>query len=227
MATILLRTLLIYVALIVTMRLMGKRQIGQLEVTDLVTTFLLSELASLPITDQNIPVAYAIIPMITLLALEVFSSYILLRAPRLKNLLSAPPTVLIDRGHLKQSALLETRVSTEELMSELRQQGLTSLEQVEYAILEKNGKLTIIPKMRYSQPTVEQLGLDLPEESLMHIVYSGGMVSDAGLRLIGKDRAWLDKALRRQGVDISRLFCVTADRSGTLYYLYREEDTRK
>ena len=89
MLTILIRTLLIYVCLIVTMRLMGKRQIGELEVTDLVTTFLLSEIASLPITDRNIPVTYAILPMIILLTLEVLSSYILLRVPKLKGLLAA------------------------------------------------------------------------------------------------------------------------------------------
>ena len=102
MLTLVLRTVLIYVFVILTMRLMGKRQIGELEVTDLVTTLLLSEIASLPITNQEIPVAFAIVPMIILLSLEVFSSYILLSAPRLKILLSAPPTVLIHKGRLIQ-----------------------------------------------------------------------------------------------------------------------------
>ncbi len=224
MLTIFLRTLLIYVILIVTMRLMGKRQIGQLEVTDLVTTFLLSEIASLPITDPNIPVAYAIIPMMTLLALEVLSSFILLRAPKLKNLLSSPPTILIDGGIIDQTALLEARVSLDELMSEVRQQGLTSLGQVECAILEKNGRVTILPKARHSQPSAEQLGLAPAEDALMHIVFSSGRINEAGLRLIGKDRAWLKKALARRGDDVSRLFCVTANRKGSIYCVYREKE---
>ncbi len=224
MTTILFRTVLIYVCLITTMRLMGKRQIGELEVTDLVTTFLLSEIASLPITDRNIPVVYAIIPMITLLTLEVLSSYILLRVPRLKSLLSARPTVLINKGTLDQRAMREVRVSVDELMSEVRQQGLTSLAQVECAILEKNGKLTVLPKPAYAQPNAEQLGVHAADEALMHIVYTGGTFSDTGLRLIGKDRAWLESELSRRGVQKSRLYCVTANEAGEIYWITREKE---
>ena len=137
MLTIFFRTLLIYIFLMLIMRLMGKRQIGELEVTDLVTTLLLSEIASLPITNQELPVSHAFIPMITLLALEVFSSYILVRSNRLKKILSARPTILINNGKLSPHALCEVRISIDELMSEIRQQGLTSPEQVECAILEK------------------------------------------------------------------------------------------
>ncbi len=227
MTTILFRTVLIYVCLITTMRLMGKRQIGELEVTDLVTTFLLSEIASLPITDRNIPVVYAIIPMVTLLALEVFSSYILLRVPRLKSLLSARPTVLMSRGKLDQRALREVRVSVDELMSEVRQQGLTSLSQVECAILEKNGKLTVLPKPAFAQPSASQLGVEVTDDPLMHIVYTGGTFSDTGLGLIGKDRAWLEDELKRRGLVKSRLYCVTANEAGKLYWIERERRGRR
>ena len=113
MITLIFRTLLVYIFLIFIMRLMGKRQIGELEVTDLVATLLLSEIASLPITDPNIPVLHALVPMIVLLSLEVFSSYILLRAPRLKKILSASPTILIKDGVLDQAALTATRLSIE------------------------------------------------------------------------------------------------------------------
>ena len=117
MLTIFFRTLLIYIFLMLIMRLMGKRQIGELEVTDLVTTLLLSEIASLPITNQELPVSHAFIPMITLLALEVFSSYILVRSNRLKKILSARPTILINNGKLSPHALCEVRISIDELMS--------------------------------------------------------------------------------------------------------------
>lgn len=222
MTTIFIRTLLIYVFLILTMRLMGKRQIGELEVTDLVTTFLLSEIASLPITNQEIPVSFALIPMITLLALEVFSSYILLRVPKLKNILSARPTFLIHRGKLIQKSLREARISIDELMSEIRQQNLTDLEQVDCAILEKNGKLTVLPKSKYGQPTLEQLGLTPPPDRLMHIVFSNGSISEAGLSWIGKDRAWLEKQLKSRKLDPSTLFCVTANEDGKLYWIFKE-----
>ena len=224
MITIFIRTLLIYISLILTMRLMGKRQIGELEVTDLVTTFLLSEIASLPVTNPEIPISFALIPMITLLALEVFSSYILLRIPCLKNLLSARPTVLIQRGRLIQRALRETRISIDELMSEIRQQNLTDLSQVEYAILEKNGKLTVLAKSQYTPPTTEQLGLRAQSGSLMHIVYSNGSISRAGLAQIGQDKQWLKKQLRARKLEPSALFCVTANEEGKLYWIFKEEN---
>ena len=124
MTTILFRTLIIYISLILIMRLMGKRQIGELEVTDLVTTLLISEIASLPITNHEIPVLGAVIPMITLLVLEVLSSWVLVRFPRLRGLVSATPTVIIQHGKLDQKALCELRLSVEELMSEIRQMYL-------------------------------------------------------------------------------------------------------
>lgn len=227
MITLIFRTLLVYVFLIFIMRLMGKRQIGELEVTDLVATLLLSEIASLPITDPNIPVLHALIPMIVLLSLEVFSSYILLRAPRLKKILSASPTILIKDGILDQAALTATRLSIEELMSEIRQQGFSSLAYVWYAILEKDGRLTILPRARYAPPTQEALNLTSPEESLMHVVYNGGVWNDMGLSLIEKDRAWLEKQMARRGVALADQFCVTANNRGEIYWIPKCKGEKK
>ncbi len=227
MITLIFRTLLVYIFLIFIMRLMGKRQIGELEVTDLVATLLLSEIASLPITDPNIPVLHAIIPMIVLLSLEVFSSYILLRAPKLKKILSASPTILIKDGILDQAALLAVRLSIEELMSEIRQQGFCSIACVWYAILEKDGRLTILPRARYSPPTQEMLNLTSPEESLMHVVYNGGVWNDAGLNLIGKDREWLEKQMARRGVELADQFCVTANSDGEVYWIPKQKGEKK
>lgn len=227
MITLIFRTLLVYVFLIIIMRLMGKRQIGELEVTDLVATLLLSEIASLPITDPNIPVLHAIVPMIVLLSLEVFSSYILLRVPKLKNFLSATPTILIKDGILDQAALVATRLSIEELMSEIRQQGFCSLDCVWYAILEKDGRLTILPRARYSPPTQEMLNITSPEESLMHVVYNGGVWNDMGLLLIGKDRVWIEKQMTRRGATLADQFCVTANSRGEIYWIPKQKGETK
>ena len=227
MITLIFRTLFVYISLIIIMRLMGKRQIGELEVTDLVATLLLSEIASLPITDPNIPVLHAIVPMVVLLSLEVFSSYILLRAPKLKKILSATPTILIKEGILDQAALTSVRLSIEELMSEIRQQGFGNLAYVWYAILEKDGKLTILPRSRYSPPTQELLNLTSPEESLMHVVYNGGVWNDAGLNLIGKDRVWLEKQMARRGVELADQFCVTANSRGEIYWIPKQKENKK
>ena len=227
MITLIFRTLLVYIFLILVMRLMGKRQIGELEVTDLVATLLLSEIASLPITDPNIPVLHALIPMIVLLSLEVFSSYILLRAPKLKRIFSATPTFIIKEGVLDQSALFATRLSIEELMSEIRQQGFYSLDCVWYAILEKDGRLTVLPRARCSPPSQEQLNITSTEDFLMHVVYNGGVWNDAGLLLIGKDRAWLQKQMARRGVVLADQFCVTANSNGEIYWIPKKKEDVK
>lgn len=222
MTTILIRTVLIYCFLILTMRLMGKRQIGELELTDLVTTLLLSEIAALPITNQEIPVSYAVIPMVVLLSLEVLSSLVLIRFPKLKNFVSANPTVIIRGGVLDQSALRSLRISVDELMSGVRQAGLTGLEQVESAILEKNGKLTVLPKSSEAPPSAKDLGVTPPPTDLMHIVFCNGAVSRAGLSLIGKNEEWLTRQLDRRGLSADSLFCVTANRGGDLFWIRKE-----
>lgn len=227
MLSIFLRTLLIYLLLIATVRLMGKRQIGELEVTDLVTTLLLSELAALPITDLNIPVSHALIPMVCLLFLEVASSMVLVRFPKLKGLVSDRPTVLIRNGILQQKALLTSRISVEELMGELRQQSYTALEQIEDAILEKNGKITLLPKPPFAHPTVNQLSLPPKPDPLMHVVLTGGTVNREGLRLIGQDEAWLMKILRKKGIPPRELFCVTANQNGDVYLIRSEESEER
>ncbi len=224
MSSILIRTLLIYAFLILIMRLMGKRQIGELEVTDLVTTLLLSELASLPITDPDIPVLHAVVPIVTLLAIEVFSSYILLRFPRLKGIFAARPAILINCGQLDTKALTETRISPDELMAEIRGAGLSSVDQVQYAILEKNGKVTVLPKSAFSPPLPGDLGMKAPPETpLAHIVFHVGTVSDNGLSLIGKDRDWLFREFRKKKIDPSAVFFATADKDGNLCCFLKPE----
>ena len=223
MVTIVFRTLLIYVLLLFTMRLMGKRQIGELEVTELVTTLLVSEIASVPVTNQDIPVLHAVIPIFLLLILEVLSSWFLLRFPVLKPLLSASPTQLVRDGRLRQSELTANRVSVEELMSEIRQQGYADLSQIDEAILETNGKLTVLPKPAYASPTASQLGIPLKEEPLSHVVFYAGRVNRAGLELIDKDAAWLRREFARRKISAQSLYCATANSDGKLTLVEKEQ----
>ena len=222
MLTLLWRTFLIYLILFGIMRLMGKRQIGELEVTDLVTTLLLSEIASLPITNIDLPVSHAVVPMIILLFLEIAFSVILIRFPKLRPLVSARPTVIIQKGELDQVALRDLRISIDELIGEIRQQGYTSLTQIDCAILEKNGKLTILPKVAYSTPTVEDLGLSVEQEELMHIVFCNGSVSHSGLSLIGKDEDWLRASFKKKKQNPEELFCVIANESGEIHFISKQ-----
>lgn len=222
MVTIVFRTLLIYLILLFTMRLMGKRQIGELEVTELVTTLLVSEIASIPITNQDVPVLHAVIPIFLLLILEVLSSWLPLRLPFLKPLFSPSPTPLIRNGALCPGAMDANRLSAEELMTEVRQKGYSDLSQIEEAILESNGKVTLVPKPDFVTPNAAQLGLHLKDEPLYHIVFCGGRISKPGLEMIGKDAAWFRRELARRHCAANRLYCATANSKGELTLIEKE-----
>ena len=217
MVTVLFRTLVIYLILSVVVRLMGKRQIGELEVSDLVTTLLVSEIASLPVTNPEIPIFYALVPIVTLLVLEVAASFLLIKFPVLKKLFSAQPTILLRRGKLQPQALSDNRISCEEMMEEIRQQGYYDLSEIDEAILESNGKLTIVPKSDNASPTLGDLGLKVPQAKLSHVVWNSGKPNLAGLALIGKSEKWLVEELKKKGYDAARLFCVTANADGKLF----------
>lgn len=190
MITVLFRTIIIYVLLIVVMRLMGKRQIGELEVSDLITTFLISEIASLPITDTELPLSHAIVPIVILLTLEVSIATLLARFPKFKKLATARPSILIKDGDICQKAMSDARLSFDELLSELRSQSVDNISQIKYAILEQNGKITVIQKARYQQPSAEQLGIEAKETGLFHIIIEQGSLNKHGmeqLKLTDKD----------------------------------------
>ena len=206
MVTVLIRTLIIYLSLILVMRLMGKRQIGELEISDLVTTFLISEIASLPITDIKIPLSHAIIPIIVLLTLEVVISMFLSKFPKLKFLFSTRPTTLIRDGVLQKKALENSRLSFDELFSQLRQQGYDDISQIKYAILEQNGNITVIQKAPYKTPTVKQLNLPFSESGLFHIIIERGKINKHGLEEIGYSKEKLIQRLSKRGLSPKEIY---------------------
>ena len=222
MITILIRTLIIYFLLVGSMRLMGKRQIGELDVSDIVTTLMISEIASLPITNQEIPLMFAVIPIITLLTIEVSSSCVLSKTSRFKNVFSARPTVIINKGKLDQKALGSSRISIDEFISELRQSNISNVSDVYYAILEKSGKLTIIPKASSQPPTCEQLGISAQESGIMHIIICDGQIDKHNLSLIGKKESWIESLLKPQGLSLKDVFFMSADDGGK-YEIIRKE----
>lgn len=193
MTVILIRTVLIYLILLVTMRCMGKRQVGELEISDLVITLLISEIATLPLTDTDIPLLHAIVPIVTLLTLEVTLSMLIACFPRLKNLLTVRPATLIKRGSFCQKELRNSRISADELIGELRQQGITDISEVDYAILEQNGRLTAIQKSRFRPPSAQDLGIAVTENGIFHIVIDKGVINKHALR----DLCLTEKALHQ------------------------------
>lgn len=216
MFIILFRTVLIYIFLICIMRLMGKRQLGELEMTDLVITLLLSEIATIPITDKGTPILYAIVPVVTLASFEVLTSGLSLKHPKFKMLLSPKPAILVHNGKVDRHEMQKVRISLDELLCELRQKNVPDIAQVQYAILESNGKLSIITKAACTPPTAEQLGMHPPENGILHIVYCDGVYSDQTLRSLGKDRAWAQKQMKLHGVSPERVFYMMTDDMGNI-----------
>lgn len=222
MLTIFIRTVLIYVILTVTMRIMGKRQLGELDVGELVITILLSEIASTPITNPEISFTEALIPIFTLASLEILTSLLILKIPFFKSLLSSKPAVLIKRGEIDFKMINKVRISLEELVSQIRQNGIYDLCEVDYAILEENGKMSVIPKNANRQPDKSDMKIACEDNGIMHIVISDGCVNSHSLKLIKKDRAWLEGKLTKLKVSIKDVFCMTVDDAGKIFIQKRD-----
>ncbi|MBQ3013111.1 MAG: DUF421 domain-containing protein [Clostridia bacterium] len=220
--SIFIRTVIIYVILTITMRIMGKRQLGELDVSELVIAILLSEIASLPITNEEKPLMQAFIPMVTLAALEILSSTLILKSPIAKKILSSKPSVIIARGVIDRKAMKKVRISLEELISQIRQNGIYDLDEVDYAILEENGKMSIIPKSCYRQPDLSDLHLPDDNSGVMHLVVSDSVINNHTLRILGKDESWVIRKLNKQGYALRDVFCMTCDDKGQIYIVKKD-----
>ena len=222
MITILIRTLIVYFFLIATMRFMGKRQLGELEISDLVTTLLLSDIATLPITNTDIPLSHALIPILTLTSLELALSGLLLKIPFLKRVLSVRPAILVKHGKPDSAAMETARVSAEELLSQLRQKDIADPSEVEYAILEPNGQISIIKKASQKEATAADLGLSPDERGMMHLLVCDGKINRRNLTLAGWDEARLFRELTHRKVSLTDVFLLLADDGGRVALYPRE-----
>ncbi len=223
MSVILCRTLIIYACLMLVMRFMGKRQLGELELSELITALLLSEVASLPITDQDIPLSHALLPILTLVSLEVLLSGLLLKLPFLKKLLGVRPAILIHRGKMDRDTMRSIRISSDELLSQLRLKDVTNPEDVEYAILEPNGQISVILSSTARPATTQEQGLSIKEHGIMHLLITDGKINQKNLQMAGKDERWLEKYLKARKVEMRDVFVLLADDGGRVCLQTREK----
>ena len=193
MASVLIRTVIIYIVLSLSIKIMGKRQIGELETGELITTLLISEVASLPIDDPDIPLAGAIFPILV--------SFIKNKSECLKRIVDGEPVFIIYKGRLKQHTLHKNRISINEILSELRVMGIGDICDVEYAILEQNGKLSVLKR---------------GDSSMAHSLIIDGEVKTDTVKALGYNDAWLKKQLSARGYRASEIFLMTVDDSGNI-----------
>ena len=222
MMTAFTRTLILYFLIMLGLRLMGKRQIGELEPSELVLTMMISDLATVPMQDFGIPLLAGVIPILTLLALSLLLSQLSLISLRFRKLTCGTPTVLIRNGELQQSAMRKNRFTLDELLEQLRSQGYTSVSDVKYAVLENSGQLSVLPWQQ--PPTAEQLGLKPEAVTLPVVIINDGRVLDQNLAACGKDRKWLQKTLKQQRLSSPReVFLLTVDELGGTVCVKKEK----
>ena len=225
MATAFLRTVILYFLIMAGLRLMGKRQIGELEPSELVLTMMLSDLATVPMQDFGIPLLSGVIPIFTLLSLSMLLSQLSLRSLRFRRVLCGSPTVLIDHGKLRQGAMRKNRFTIDELLEELRAQGISNLSDVKFAILENSGQLSVLPWPAAQPPTAKDLNVEATDSvALPVILVNDGRLICQNLKQCGKSEEWLQKQVQRQGLaTYPDVFLLTLDSGGKIECIAKEE----
>ncbi len=191
------KTVVLYIILVTTVRLMGKRQVGQLEPTEFVVAMALAELAALPMQGQ--PLHTGIIPMVTILLLEKSSAFLSMRSVKFRKILCGKPVILMENGKMLQENMRKTRVTIDELTGHLREKDVMDLSKVRYAILETNGNLSVFLQGDGALPIT--------------IVCDGRVISD-NLKKAGRDEKWLHRALEKHGAGVKDTWLLTVDEDG-------------
>ena len=223
MFTGLMRTLILYILIIAGVRLMGKRQVGELEPSELVLSLIIADLASVPMQDYGIPLLAGVVPILALLALTMMLSVLTMKSVRFRALLCGRPSIVVREGVPDQREMARNRLTVDELLEELRGQGYPDLSAVQYAILETNGRLSVLPFAGERPPTARELGVRARESGLPRVVVSDGRVLEDNLRALGKDRAWLREELGRRGCrEPGEVFLLLADEAGQTFLTKKE-----
>ena len=225
MTTAFFRTVILYFILMVGLRLMGKRQIGELEPSELVLTLIISDLAAVPMQDFGIPLVNGLFPIITLLCLSMLLSFFSLKSIRFRGLVCGHPTVIVREGKVLQQNMARNRFTVDELFEQLRCQGYSDLSAVKYAILETSGQVSILAYTKDSPVTPQTLNYDVQDDvTLPVLLINDGHVLSHNLEGSGYDQNWLDKQLKSRRLTSPRqVFLMTVDGAGAVVCVAKEE----
>ena len=218
-----LRTIILYAFIIAGIRLMGKRQVGELEPSELVLALLIADLAAVPMQDFGIPLLTGLIPILTLLCITMALSVLTMKSIKFRAVLCGRPSIIVENGKPRQGEMKRNRFTLDELMEELRMKGVTDLSTVKYAILETNGQLSVLPFTAQKPPTAQDLDLHLPEPGLPVVMINDGRVITRNLHSRGLDEVWLDKQLQQHHVKRTQdVFLLTVDETNKICVIEKE-----
>lgn len=216
------RTLFLYLVLIFAVRLMGKRQIGEMEPAEFVVTMLVANLAAIPMQDGAIPLYSGLVPILTVLGMELVLSGLILRSVRLRQLLCGKPVILIDNGKILQENLKSARINLDELTGQLRAKDVLDIRTVQFAILETSGDLSVFPYPKEKPASAKDAGVQATGQHLPVTVVEDGYLSRENLERAKRDEKWLEKVLSQHNCGVKDTFLLTVDESGQVVWLGKE-----
>jgi uncharacterized membrane protein YcaP (DUF421 family) len=216
------RTIILYLIIVVTLRVLGKRQVGQLEPSELVVAILISDLAAVPMQDIGIPLLSGVIPILTLLALELLVSHWAMHSLRFRAFLCGKPVFVIRDGTVDQQSMERNRLTMDELTECLRLAGILDMTQVQFAVLETNGQLSTFLYPKYAPLTAGDAQKKPQDPEFPITIISDGHVISENLEVLGLDQPWLDGQLFRAALSQQEVFLMTATQSGTVHIIKKE-----
>lgn len=221
MFIVFIRTTILYTLVVIVMRLMGKRQIAELQPYEFVITIMISDLAALPMQDIRLPLILGVIPIITLLLLKNLLSQLQLKSQTARKLIDGEPTILINKSKIVYNAIKRQQLNIDELMEQLRLEGYFDLSEIQYAILENNGELSILPSSNSNLNSQNSsLGNNLPK-----ILISDGKINKNSLTSIGKDKQWIENVLKNHNItNIKDVLIAMYDTNGKFQYQLFDEE---
>ena len=219
MFIIMIRTLILYISVIFSLRVMGKRQIGELQPSELVVAIMISDLATVPMESVNIPLTAGVIPVFTLVIAEVITSFLCLKSRKVRRIISGEPSIVIYDGVIIEKEMRRLRFNINDLLEELRLNNCHDISDVAVAVIETSGKLSVIPRDHARSVTVEDLGLtDVRSEGLPCTVISDGELNETELKRSGKSLKWLKDELKKNDIDdMKDVFIASVDAEGELF----------
>ena len=217
------RSIVLYILVLAVMRLMGKREIGQLQPFELAISIMIADLASIPMTEIGIPIYYGIVPILGLLMMHIFISFLNMKSLKAREIISGRPSILIYRGKISQKELLKQRFTINELEEALRGNNVFNLGDVEYAILETSGQVTVILKPEKRNVILEDLDIIPEYEGIPYDLVVDGKVMNENLKELGKNYKWLKNQTEKFGIKPEEALIVTLDARGQIYCQKKEK----
>lgn len=219
MYIVFIRTALLYFLVILVIRLMGKRQVGELQPYELVITIMISDLASLPMQDSRLPLILGVIPIVTLLIINIVVTEIQQKSVYFRKLIDGDPCILISNGKLNLNIIKKQRLTVDDILEEIREGGFLDISEIQYAILENNGKVSIIPKSSNDTVTKGDLGINIANPKMPMLLYVDGKINKKALNMLKKNSTWLDEKLKEiNAPKKENLYIVMIDSNEKIFY---------